>query len=110
MAESQVPWRPREGQKAVTTIFTRPGRLSVCAAGGTCRRCRRRISRPAFRIRSRDGAEFLLVFDDGDFDEDNTFLAGGGDDVDWQAHKFVGERREPVGLSLQALIRLKRDL
>jgi hypothetical protein len=49
------------------------------------------------------------VFDDGDFDEDNTFLAGGGDDVDWQAHKFVGERREPVGLSLQALIRLKRD-
>jgi oxalate decarboxylase len=28
-----------------------------------------------------DGAEFLLVFDDGDFDEDNTFLLG-----DWLKH------------------------
>jgi oxalate decarboxylase len=28
-----------------------------------------------------DGAEFLLVFDDGDFDEDNTFLIG-----DWFKH------------------------
>ena len=28
-----------------------------------------------------DGAEFLLVFDDGDFDEDNTFLLG-----DWIKH------------------------
>ena len=28
-----------------------------------------------------DGAEFLLVFDDGDFDEDNTFLLS-----DWIRH------------------------
>ena len=28
-----------------------------------------------------DGAEFLLVFDDGEFDEDNTFLLS-----DWPAH------------------------
>jgi oxalate decarboxylase len=37
-----------------------------------------------FRTRSRagpDGCEFLLVFDDGDFDEDNTFLLS-----DWLKH------------------------
>ena len=43
------------------------------SARGTCG-----TSRPASRTRSRalegDGCEFLLVFDDGDFSEDSTFL------------------------------------
>jgi oxalate decarboxylase len=43
------------------------------------------ISPAAFPIRSRgsipDGCEFLLVFDDGDFDEDSTFLLS-----DWFKH------------------------
>ena len=44
-----------------------------------------------------DGCEFLLVFDDGDFDEDNTFLIS-----DWFKHtpnevlaKNFGARRLP---------------
>jgi oxalate decarboxylase len=41
----------------------------------------RRAFRIQFRASVRTGCEFLLVFDDGDFDEDNTFLIS-----DWFKH------------------------
>ena len=65
-----------------------------------------------------DGAEFLLVFDDGDFDEDNTFLlrstgarrgqtcgaAGDGSGQPSQARHCCRRRRRPRGLAASRMV------
>jgi oxalate decarboxylase len=52
-----------------------------------------------------DGCEFLLVFDDGDFDEDNTFLLS-----DWFKHTPAGEEFRRSSLDVRQFSRPERAL
>ena len=51
-----------------------------------------------------DGCEFLLVFDEGFFSEDNTFLLS-----EWLAHTPTGVLSKNFGLSLEELAKLPKE-
>jgi oxalate decarboxylase len=53
----------------------------------------------------KDGCEFLLVFDDGTFDEFNTFLL-----TDWFAHTSRDVLGENFGVSARAFARIPPDI